>query len=188
MAAGPSGSATSYLGLVLGGQAGARLAERLSLPVSPDTLLRLVRSPTDNPDERGPRVLGVDDWAWRRGQRYGTILCDLEKGRVVDLLHDREAQTLAAWLRDHPGVEIVARDRAGAYADAVRRGAPHAVQVADRWHLLRNCTDALQQALDCHRSAFGRAAKAIADPDEATDSAGGRARHEGRCAPAGAPR
>jgi hypothetical protein len=148
---------------VLGGQAGARLAERLGLPVSADTLLRLVRTGTGTVRKRGPRVLGVDDWAWRRGQRYGTILCALEKGRVVDLLRDREAHTLAAWLREHPGVAIVARDRAGAYADAVRQGAPHALQVADRWHLLRNCTDALRQVLDCHRGAFGRAANAITD-------------------------
>jgi transposase len=157
------GDLQRHLGHVLGGQAGARLAERLGLPVSADTLLRLVRTATGTVRKRGPRVLGVDDWAWRRGQRYGTILCDLEKGRVVDLLRDREAHTLAAWLREHPGVAIVARDRAGAYADAVRQGAPHALQVADRWHLLRNCTDALRQVLDCHRGAFGRAANAITD-------------------------
>jgi transposase len=161
------GDLQRHLGHVLGGQAGARLAERLGLPVSADTLLRLVRTAAGSVGKRGPRVLGVDDWAWRRGQRYGTILCDLEKGRVVDLLPDRDTQTLAAWLRDHPGIDIVARDRAGAYADAVGQGAPGAVQVADRWHLLRNGSEALQHALDCHRGAFGRAAKAVTDPDEA---------------------
>lgn len=134
----------------------------VSLPVSAATLLRLVRDQQRRSCIQAPRVLGVDDWAWRRGQRYGTILCDLEQGRIVDLLPDREACTLAAWLREHPGVEIVARDRAGAYADGVRRGAPTALQVSDPWHLLRNCSEALLRVLERHRVAFARAAKTIA--------------------------
>jgi len=150
-----------HLGLALGGEAGARLAVRLGMPVGPDTLLRAVRRNAPADPGRAPRVLGVDDWAWRRGQRYGTILCDLEEGRVVDLLPDRDAETLAGWLRRHPGTEIVARDRAGAYADGVRRGAPEAVQVADRWHLLCNGSHALLQVLDRHRAAFSRVARVL---------------------------
>lgn len=122
------------------------------MPVSPDTLLRLVHR-AEAPLPSTPRVLAVDDWAWRRGQNYGTILVDLERNRVVELLPDRETGTLSAWLRRHGGIEFVARDRAGAYADAVRQGAPDAMQVADRWHLLRNLGEALQGGVDRHRGA-----------------------------------
>ena len=139
------------IGLAVGGEPGSRLAGRLAMPVSGDTLLRLIRSsaPTVVPP---PRIIGVDDWAGRRGHRYGTIICDLERRCVIDLLPDRTGETLASWLRQlGEAVTVVSRDRSGAYADGIRAGAPQAMQVADRWHLMVNASDALRQMLDGHR-------------------------------------
>ena len=133
-----------------GGEAGARLAVACGLPWSPDTLLRLQRRLVV-PVAPTPRVLGIDDLALRRRQTYATIFVDLETGRPVDLLEGRDAQTLANWLLARPGVEVIARDRAEAYAEGARIGGPQAVQVADRFHLLRNASDALDRMLRSRR-------------------------------------
>jgi transposase len=158
------GQLQGHLGLALGGEAGMRLAKRLAMPSSADTLLRLVGSVTRHADRPpAPRVLAVDDWSWRRGRRYGTILVDLERNTVVDLLPDRQAGSLAEWLRQHPGIEVVACDRAGAYADGIRQGAPNAVQVSDRWHLLRNLGEAVQAVVGRHHADIRRVNRQIAE-------------------------
>ena len=138
--------ALRLISFLIGGEAGARAAIRLGMSVSPDTLIRRVRQ-TATPMMPTPRVLGVDDWAKRKGQSYGTILVDLERRRPVDLLPDREAKTLAVWLKVHTGVEIVTRDRSRAYAQGITDGAPHALQVADRFHILKNLSEALERLL-----------------------------------------
>ncbi len=152
--------ALNWITLALGGQAGARLAGRLGLLASGPTLLRQVRRRIQPCTVPAPRVLGIDDWAWKKRHRYGTILCDLEAGKVIDLLPDRESGTVAAWLREHPGTQIISRDRASAYAKAARRAAPEAIQIADRWHLLSNLSEALRTALEPHRRVMTQAARA----------------------------
>jgi transposase len=142
--------ALEAIAFAAGGEAGARLAAALGYPVSPDTLLRLIRGAPEAA-ATATTVLGVDDWALRKGRTYGTILVDLERHRPIDLLPDRTAEALAAWLAAHPGVRIVSRDRSGAYAEGIAAGAPQAVQVADRWHLLDNLRAAAQQVLERNR-------------------------------------
>jgi hypothetical protein len=149
------------IGIALGGQAGARLATCLWLPTSPATLLRLVRA-TPVPAAPALQVMGVDEWAWRRGHRYGTILVDLMTHRVVDLLPDRSAATVAAWLTGHPTISVVCRDRSDLYADGIRRGAPAAVQVVDRFHLVHNLRQVLEAVLLDHRPALQAAAAGTA--------------------------
>lgn len=134
----------------VGGEAGTVLLDSLHMPSSPATLLRLTRR-IALPEYDTPRVLGVDDWSFRRGKTFGTILVDLEKRRVVDLLPDRSSDTLRSWLEQRPGIEIISRDRSSEYAAAASQAAPQAVQVTDRWHLLKNLGDVVQQWFERHR-------------------------------------
>lgn len=157
------------LGLALGGNAGARRSQQRHLPVSASTLLRLIRA-APTPDPGTPRVIGLDEWAWRRGHHYGTIIVDMETHRVLDLLPDRTAETVAAWLEQHPSVQVVCRDRFGGYAEGARQGAPQAQQVADRFHLVQNLGDALLPVLQQHKAALQAAAAATAQQQSAAPS------------------
>lgn len=153
----------SQLGLALGGAAGKRLSYYLFSPLSRNTLLRQVRAlPLST--LATPRVLGVDDWAKRKGQRYGTVLVDLEKRCPLGLLADREAATLSTWLQQHPGIEVIARDRSRHYADGITEGAPQAQQIADRFHLLQNLARVLQMVVERHRKHLSIEQKEVSLP------------------------
>jgi len=149
-----------HLGLALGGRPAASFARRLMLPVSKDTLLRVVRR-RGTPSFIPPTAIGIDDWAWRRNRRYGTLICDLERRRTIALLPDREPATAQAWLSAQPQIALVARDRGGGYALAAAKALPDAVQVADRWHLMENASraflDAVRKSMRQVRAAIGAA-------------------------------
>jgi transposase len=146
-------SRLSAIAKELGGRPAARESENVLMPVSRHTLLRLLRR-APIPASPPPRMLGVDDWSLRKGQTYGTLLVDLQRHRIVELLPDREAETLEAWLAAHPGVEVISRDRAGAYAQGARKGAPQAQQVTDRFHLLLNLHEALKRLFERKQEAL----------------------------------
>jgi transposase len=150
-----------HLGLALGGRPAASFAKRLMLPVSNDTLLRVVRRRTC-PRTDPLFVVGIDDWAFRKNHRYGTIVCDLERRRIVALLPDREVATVRAWLSDRPEIRVVSRDRGGGYGEAATKALPCAMQIADRWHLMENASsaflDAVRRSMRIIRTAIGATA------------------------------
>ena len=135
----------SHLNIALasGGETGSKLSKLLGMPTSPDTLLRRIRTAI-LPDHPEPEVIGVDDWSYRRAVKFGTILCDLKAHVVLDLLPDRDSESLTRWLSAHKKLTVISRDRASAYSKAAKDGAPQAIQVADRWHLLKNLGDSLK--------------------------------------------
>ena len=154
------------IGMAAGGNVGAKLSKELGIPISASTILRLLNTPEENEVET-PRVLGIDDWAIRKGQVYGTIMVDLEKRKPIDLIPSRETEAVVKWLEAHPGIEIVSRDRAAAYAEAVEQGTPDAIQVADRWHLIKNMTDALKRLMNKYNQASRKVAVQIAETEQA---------------------
>lgn len=155
-------AAVQALGLALGGNAGARLGGCLGFLGSATTILRRVRQlvPASLP---APQVVGIDDWALRKGQRYGTVIVDLERQHVLDLLPDYTPEGIAAWLRQHPSIAVIARDRASSYTEAIAQGAPQAQQVADRWHLTQNISTALREILARHTQVLREVAQHLTE-------------------------
>jgi transposase len=147
-----------HLAFRLNAETGACLAEQLGMPVSAATLLRLQRH-QKQPPSPAAQIIGIDDWAMRKGRTYGALIVDLERHQPIDVLPDAKAETFATWLQQHPGITLISRDRAGNFAEGARSGAPQAIQVADRWHLFSNLGDALQRLLEQHPAALRAAAQ-----------------------------
>jgi len=156
------------MGFESGGEGGARLGKKLSYPGSPDTILRLIKQ-THLPTVSSPRVVGIDDWSWKRGLCYGTLICDLETNKPIDVLADRSVQTVSAWFEQRPSVEIVSRDRSSEYAAAISQGAPQAIQVADLWHIAKNLAESVQTLLARCRAEIRRGVQGQAIPEQARE-------------------
>ncbi|MEJ6487480.1 ISL3 family transposase [Nostoc punctiforme UO1] len=154
----------SVIGLANGGAAGERLLQQWGIKVSRNTLLNLVRS-IPLPPIVTPQTLGVDDFCFRKCKTYGTALIDLERSRPIALLKDAQAETLTEWLKAHPGVKVVSRDRSKTYESGIRQGAPEAIQVADRFHLLQNLSQTLKQVFGIHAEALKKVEKQVFSTD-----------------------
>jgi transposase len=157
--------ALTEIGFELGGEAGARMGKNLSIPGSSDTILRLVKG-AELPAAPSPLVVGLDDWSWKRRLRYGTLLCDLESRKPIDVLPDRSVETVSAWFEKHPGIEIVSRDRSSEYAAAMMKGAPQALQVADLWHIGKNLAESVSTLLARCRAEIRRSLHIQAIPEQ----------------------
>jgi len=156
--------------------------QRLGMSISGDTILRhLKRNAARTDDEAPARIVGIDDWSWRKSWRYGTIIVDLERRKVLDILDDRSVVSVAQWLKRHPSVEVVSRDRCGLYAQAAREGAPQASQVADRFHLIQNLRLAIEEQMSLSGRATGRAL--LPDEDIEIDSNDRASHHQLRETP-----
>lgn len=153
------------MGFALGGEAGARLGRVLSIPGSSDTVLRLVKQ-TELPVASSPRVVGIDDWSWKRRLRYGTLICDLESRKPIDVLPDRSVESVSAWFEKYPSIEIVSRDRSSEYAAAIKKGAPQALQVADLWHIGKNLAESVSTLLARCRAEIRRGLHVQAEPSQ----------------------
>jgi hypothetical protein len=165
------------IGYALGGRAGERLAHRIGLPISNDTLLRCVKKGA-RPEVTGAQVIGIDEWAKRKGRTYGTIVVDLERHTVVDVLDQHSSEAVEQWLRAHPNIQTICRDRNGRYARAARVAAPTATQVTDRFHLVQNLRETIRTGTGAAPRLPARAGDRERTP---RGSAAGTTRH--RCAP-----
>jgi transposase len=168
--------ALRQLGLKVGGQAGADIGQEQGMSGSRDTILRLVRQSQQSAQSE-PHVIGLDDWAWKRRMRYGTLICDLEQGLPIDLLADRTVETVSAWLQDHPSIQVVSRDGSSEYASAIRKGAPQARQVSDRWHLVKNLAACVSVQLTQSWGKLRRAEQAAANTAEEEQCSRGQQSH-----------
>ena len=162
--------ALRQLGVRVGAQVGADAASELGISGSRDTILRLVRQ-SELPPPGEPKVIGLDDWAWKRGHRYGTLICDLERGLPIDLLADREVKTVSAWLQNHPSIDVVSRDGSKEYAAAIKKGAPRATQVMDRWHIVKHLAQCVEPLLASCRAAILQATTSPAVSENVQETA-----------------
>ena len=162
------GQLVQLFGHVVGGRPGERLMKRLGMPTSDDTILRHLKRSVKGRVRENVRVLGIDDWSWRKGASYGTVMVDMERHEVVDVLPDRSAATTADWLRQQPDVEIVSRDRCGLYAQGAREGAPQARQVADRFHLFQNLRETIENQLSRSDRGMARPSLPITDGEDSS--------------------